>query len=291
MPSTRFETQSAYPAGASLQAEDDAERRPFRERPLLAADERPPFEVVNPAGSAPVLLTCDHASCALPQALGDLGLEAEDLQRHIGWDPGAAAIARGLSARFDAPAVLSRYSRLVIDCNRRPGHKTSIPAVSDGSVIPGNIGLTARESARRAEALFYPYHRAIDKTLEGIRKRGRTPAYLAIHSFTPKLNGGPARPWHISVLWDRDPRIAAPLLQGLRRLPGLTIGDNEPYSGRDHYDYSNDFHANSRGLPNALIEVRSDLVADAEGIARYSAILGDVLEDILADDALYCEAR
>ncbi len=288
MSAIRFETRAAQPSDASLRtAAGGVECLARQEQPLLAPCEQPPFEIVNPAGSAPVLFTCDHASHAVPQALGNLGLGPEELQRHIGWDPGAAAIVRGLSARFDAPAVLSRYSRLVIDCNRRPGHETSIPAVSDGAVVPGNLGLSAREAARRAEALFYPYHRAIDETLDGIRKRGRTPAYLAIHSFTPKLNGGPVRPWHVSVLWDCDPRIAVPLLEGLRRRPGLTVGDNEPYSGRDHYDYSNDFHANAARLPNALIEVRSDLIADAAGVARYTALLADVL----ADNALYREAR
>ena len=292
MSSIRCEKRPAHASGASLRpADGGAACLERQERPLLKLGEQPPFEIVNPAGSAPVLFTCDHASHAVPQALGDLGLGAEDRQRHIGWDPGAAEVTRGLSARFDAPAVLSRYSRLVIDCNRRPGHATSIPAVSDGSVVPGNLGLTAPEAARRAEALFYPYHRAIDATLDGIRKRGRTPAYLAIHSFTPKLNGGAARPWHVSVLWDRDPRIAVPLLEGLRRRTGLPVGDNEPYSGRDRFDYSNDFHANAAGLPNALVEVRSDLISDAAGIARYTAILADVLAGILADDALYREAR
>lgn len=290
MPAIRFETRRAQPPDAAPLAAAGAESLARQEQPLPAADEPPPFEIVNAAGSAPVLFTCDHASYALPRALGNLGVGAADLQRHIGWDPGAAAVTRGLSARFDAPAVLSRYSRLAIDCNRRPGHETSIPAVSDGAVIPGNIGLTAREAARRAEALFHPYHRAIAETLDGIRRSGRTPAYLAIHSFTPRLNGGAPRPWHVSVLWDRDPRIAVPLMEGLRR-QGLVVGDNEPYSGRDHFDYSNDFHANAAGLPNALIEVRSDLIADAAGAARYAAILAEVLEDILADDALYREAR
>lgn len=291
MPTIRFETRPAQPSDAPLRtAAEAAERLARGKQPLLADDEQPPFEIVNAAGSAPVLFTCDHASCALPRSLGNLGVAAADLQRHIGWDPGAAAVARGLAARFDAPVVLSRYSRLVIDCNRRPGHETSIPAVSDGSVIPGNLGLTARDAARRAEALFHPYHRAIEEILDGIRRSGRTPAYLAIHSFTPKLNGGAPRPWRVSVLWDRDPRIAAPLMEGLRR-QGLVVGDNEPYSGRDHFDYSNDFHANASGLPNALVEVRSDLIDSVAGAARYTAILAGVLEDILADDALYREAR
>ena len=211
-----------YPAGRSA---------PWRPE-LLAEGDPPPFEVVNPSGRGLMVLTCDHASHAVPAALDGLGLDPGDLRRHIGWDAGAAELARRLSRRFDVPAVLSGYSRLVIDCNRSPGHPESILSVSDGTTVPGNRGLTPQEAERRARSLFHPYHEAIAQVLDSIRSRGETPAYVALHTFTPKLNGQ-ERPWHFGVLWDRDARIARPLIESLRKRTGLEIGDNEPYSGRD----------------------------------------------------------
>ena len=247
---------------------------------LLTAADPPPFEVINPSGRGRMVLTCDHASHAVPASLEGLGLDPADLRRHIGWDAGAAELTRRLSRRFDVPAVLSGYSRLVIDCNRRPGHPESILSESDGTPVPGNRGLTPEEAERRAQALFHPYHEAIAGVLDSIRSRGETPAYVALHTFTPNMNGM-ARPWHFGVLWDRDARIARPLIESLRRRTGLTVGDNEPYSGRDHGACSNGHHATPAGLPNAMIEIREDLLADEPGIARCQRTLAEVLEEVL----------
>ncbi len=257
---------------------------------LLAPHEPPPYTVENPTGTAPFVFTCDHASHAVPEALDGLGLSPADLRRHIGWDIGAAALTRKLSRRFNAPAVLSGYSRLVIDCNRKPRHATSIPPVSDGTVIPGNLDLAPEEAARRAEALFRPYHQAIETVLDRIRASVPAPAFLAIHTFTPRMNGR-ARPWHVGVLWDEDPRIPEPLIRALRRHAELTVGDNQPYSGRDHFDFSNAFHATAAGLPNALVEVREDLLRTEAGVERWADILGNALRDILDDSTLYREVR
>ena len=250
------------------------------EPPLLAGGEPPPWEIVNPSGRAAVLFTCDHASHAVPAALNGLGLDPADLGRHIGWDPGGAELTRRLSQRFDAPAVLSAYSRLVIDCNRMPGHPESILPESDGTPVPGNRGLTQQEADRRAGALFHPYHEAIAGILDRFRSRGETPAYVAIHTFAPSLDGR-RRPWHFGVLWDRDGRLARPLIEALKRLGELIVGDNEPYSGREQYAFSNRFHATSAGLPNAMVEVRQDLLADEAGLARCTRILAGALEEVL----------
>jgi len=158
-----------------------------------------------------VLLTCDHASNAVPRALGGLGLGEAALSDHIGWDIGAAAVTRPLARVLDAPAILSGYSRLVVDCHRDPGDPTSIPAVSDGVSIPGNRDLSPEARAARIAACFAPYHAAIAARLDGVLAGGRVPALLSIHSFTPVMQGV-ARPWHIGILWDKDPRIPLPLL-------------------------------------------------------------------------------
>lgn len=253
-----------------------------RHAPLLAPHEPPSYCIVNAAGRAPLVLTCDHASHAVPESLGNLRLASRDLERHIGWDIGAAEVTRRLAERFDAPAVFSGYSRLVIDCNRKLGSETSILEVSDSTVIPGNLGLETAEAARRAEALFAPYHQAIASVLERIRRAGSTPIFAAIHSFTPRLNGC-ARPWHIGVLWDQDPRVARPLIEALRANPGVVVGDNEPYSARDHFDFSQEFHASSAGIPSALVEIRDDLIRDRAGIALHADMLGEALAGVVAN--------
>jgi len=253
---------------------------------LIGPGEPPAAEIVNPAGGAPILFICDHASNAMPRALARLGLDDATLRLHVAWDIGAAEVARRLAARFDAPLVLSGYSRLVIDCNRRPGHPASIPTESDGIAVPGNRRLGEAAVEERRETCFQPYHDAIDRLLAGFAARKIVPAMLSIHSFTPVF-GGAARPWHVSVLWNRDPRIPTRLLTALRVDPRLVVGDNEPYDARDDHGYSLKRHAEPAGLPHALIEIRQDLIDTRHGAEEWAYRIGDALSPILAHGALY----
>jgi predicted N-formylglutamate amidohydrolase len=257
-----------------------------RPAPLLGPGDPPAVEVVNPAGGSPVLLLCDHASNAMPAALDRLGLDESTLHLHVAWDIGAAEVARRLAARFDAPLVLSGYSRLVVDCNRRPGHPASIPTESDGIAVPGNRDLDDDAVDRRIAACFQPYHDAIDRLLAGFAARKVVPAVLSIHSFTPVF-GGTARPWQIGVLWNRDPRMPERLLTVLRADPRVTVGDNEPYDARDDHGYSIKRHAEETGLPHALIEIRQDLIDTRHGAEEWAYRIGDALSPILADPAIY----
>ncbi|HEX6959184.1 MAG TPA: N-formylglutamate amidohydrolase [Ferrovibrio sp.] len=255
---------------------------------MTTEDDPPSFRVLNPQGHAPIVLICDHASCRVPPRLKQLGLSEDELSRHIGWDPGTAAICERLSEALDAPAVLSGVSRLVIDCNRRPDDLTSICEVSDGTAVPGNRNLDEAERERRRQTYFWPYHAAIDNMLETVRQRGCVPALLSIHSFTPRLRINPAdRPWHIGVVWDRDDRLAAPLLRALRDEGDLVVGDNEPYSGRTHSGFSIFAHGQDRGLPHAMIEVRQDLVSDAAGAAQWAVRLERCFRRMLAEAGLW----
>lgn len=256
-----------------------------RDLPLLGPDDPPPVTVVNPMGSGPVLLICDHASNAVPRSLQGLGLTERDLQRHIAYDIGSAEITRMLAEALDAPAVLAGYSRLVIDCNRDPGHPDSIMRESDGVTVPGNANVSPAEARERAAACFWPYHRRIGSGIAAFAQRGIGPAVVAIHGFTPVLAGA-ARPWHIGVLWGEDGRIAVPLIEALRRRTDMRIGDNQPYSGRLHYGYSISVHAGETGLPNVLLELREDVVASEDDRKRTAALLADVLRPILLDPEL-----
>jgi predicted N-formylglutamate amidohydrolase len=235
-------------------------------RPLLAADEPPPFEWVNPQGTADAVLVCDHASNRIPRALGRLGLCADDLARHIAWDPGAAEVARGLALRLDAPLVLSNYSRLVIDPNRPLASPESIPERSDGTVIPGNLGLSTEARAERVATLFDAYHQAIAELLAG--RTGRPTLLLSIHSFTPHL-GDEQRPWHAGVAYGRDGRLTALLVPALRQPGDLLVGENLPYGVDDVHDYTLPTHGEGRGIAHAMIEMRQDGLADAAGIAAW----------------------
>ncbi len=256
------------------------------------------FETLNLAGKAPLLLICDHASNHVPAELNNLGLTPEQLNRHISWDIGADSITRELSKRMDAAAVLCGTSRLVIDANRQPGDATGIPKTSDGIVIPGNQILSEADRIERTDKYFWPYHHAIADTLAHLRRRDaapqNAPAIFSIHTFTPAMShlslehteNELARPWHAGVLWNRDPRIAEPLIHLLRNYDSLIIGDNEPYSGKEVY-YSVDFHAGAAGLPHCAIEVRQDLVESSEGAANWAKIISDILGEIIATPELH----
>jgi len=248
--------------------------------PLLQPDDPPAFSAVNPDGRAPLLLVCDHASAAVPRRLAGLGVAARDLQLHIAYDIGAAAVARLLARRFDAPLLLSGYSRLVIDCNRKLGDPTSIPPVSDAVPIPGNQDLSDADRRARADELFAPYPGAIDRQLDAMVRRGAPPCFVAVHSFTA-IFAGFRRPWQIGALWNQDGRIAQPLIAHLARA-GLCVGDNQPYSGRDGHGYTLRAHAEARGLPHLTLEIRQDLINHPHGIAAWAALLYDAFAPIVA---------
>jgi predicted N-formylglutamate amidohydrolase len=285
----RLQTRATfrYSAGMKVTA-SPASTQPDRppHSALLGPGDPPAYEAVNPEGRAPFLLICDHASRKFPSVLGSLGLDASVLERHIAWDIGAADVARHLSRRFDAPLVLAGYSRLVIDLNRTLDDPTSIAQESDGVEIPGNRKLDPAARAERAQALFHPYHGAIEARLDAFSAQGRVPAVISIHSFTPTMNGF-ARPWHIGVLWDRDPRIAEPLLEALKREPGAVIGDNEPYSAREPNGYSADHHAARCGYPHIEIEIRQDLIDSSERAAVWAERIARAFGPILAAPELY----
>jgi predicted N-formylglutamate amidohydrolase len=253
---------------------------------LLVAGDPPPFEIVNAEGKAGLVLFSDHAGRAIPQRLGNLGLSQAQLDQHIGWDIGIGAMARRMAAALDAPAVIGGYSRLVIDCNRRLDDPTSIAQESDRIPVPGNRGLDGAHRRARAAAIFAPYHQAIDTLIATKRSTGQNLALVSLHSFTPQMNGY-ARPWHVGVLWNRDPRLPVPLMARLLQEPGIVVGDNEPYSGRDEHGYSMPKHAETGSYPHALFEVRQDLIGHDSGVAEWAERLTKVLRDVLADGRVY----
>ncbi len=244
-----------------------------------------PFERIAGAAESGLILLCDHASNDLPAEYGDLGLPRAELERHIGYDIGAAGVTRALAAQLGCPAVLTRFSRLLIDPNRGEDDPTLVMRLSDGAVVPGNRQVDDAEIARRIARFHRPYHRAIEAEIERMLGAGVVPALLSIHSFTPVWRGVP-RPWHAALLWDLDPRFARPLIEALAAPGDLVVGDNEPYDGALRNDclYR---HGTARGLPHALIEIRQDLIAEPAGQIGWADRLAGVLPALLAEPELH----
>jgi predicted N-formylglutamate amidohydrolase len=243
-----------------------------------------PVETVPGPLDGGALIICDHASNAIPPGYGSLGLGPEALERHIAFDIGAADLTRALAQRLRVPAVLSSFSRLLIDPNRGADDPTLVMRYSDGAIVPGNARADAAEIARRRERYWTPYRRQVEATVEAMTATGEPPALVSIHSFTP-IWRGTARRWKIGVLWDRDDRIKTPLIEALTAEPDLRaadIGDNEPYDGALAGD-TIDAIATARGLANALIEIRQDLIADSDGAFAWAGRLARLLAPILAD--------
>jgi predicted N-formylglutamate amidohydrolase len=233
---------------------------------------------MHPAAASPVILVCDHASERIPAALGDLGLDAFARRCHLAVDIGAGALTEYLADSLGVTAVLAQYSRLVVDCNRALLDPTAFLAFGDGIRVPGNqgIGIAAREA--RANAIYHPYHAAIEGELHRLETLGVVPVFVSVHSFTPVLNGE-TRHWEVGVLWEHDQGLHNLFVDGFRDA-GFITGDNEPYSGKAPADYTIDHHAESRGLPCVGIEIRQDLVCEAAGVARVGTIMRKILESV-----------
>jgi predicted N-formylglutamate amidohydrolase len=246
---------------------------------LLAGIDVAPVHEINAAGASSFLFTCDHYGRLLPKKLGDLGLPDSELSRHIAWDIGIAGVAERMATLCDAHLVAQRYSRLVIDCNRPPGVASSIPRLSEATIIPGNEALSAEGIAQRRHEVFDPYHRRIDAIIDQRLHDKRSTVLVSLHSFTP-VYAGVARPWHIGTLYHRDTTLPPLLLRALRAEGDLVVGNNEPYAVSDLTDYTIPLHGEARGLINTGIEIRQDLIGDQSGQQQWAERLARILAEI-----------
>ena len=248
---------------------------------LLSTKEPQAFHIERPNGNSKFVLLADHASCRIPEQLGDLGVSAPDLGRHIAWDIGIAGVGHFLSERLDACFVMQEYSRLVIDCNRPPGSPGSILTVSERTRIPGNEGVSAEQRKQRESEIFWPYHKRIDAVVQERLANNKPCVMVALHSFTP-VYMDERRSVEIGVLYERDARLAAPLLSILRAEPGLHVGDNAPYSMSLDTDFTMTTHALQRGLMHVELEIRQDLIAGEGQCAVWAERLSRWLPAALA---------
>ena len=245
---------------------------------LLSPSEPSPFYIQNAVSEHPVLLICDHASCRFPESLGDMGLDPFARRCHLAIDIGAGALTECLSDSLGVTAVLAQYSRLIVDCNRELLDPGAFLEYGDGIIVPGNRSLSRADKEARADAIYRPYHNAIDQQIKRLMSIGPPPAFISVHSFTPVLNGE-SRPWQVGVLWDKDSRLSDIFIEEFRAA-GFITGDNEPYSGKAPQDYTIDHHAEPIDLPHVGIEIRQDLISDMAGVERMAAVMHRIIEAI-----------
>lgn len=249
--------------------------------PLLGPHECPPMVGVCMAGAGRLCFVCEHAGQAIPERLDGLGLQEPALNSHIAWDIGAYAVAKALSQRFDAPLAAQVYSRLVCDCNRSAEDPDCIPERSEHTTIPGNLALVPMARQARIDAIWTPFQDSVRQLLDARQAQGRLDALIAVHSFTPKYEDV-VREMHCGLLFREDRRLADAVGAYLRQVPGLIVAENAPYSLFELQDYTIREHAERRGLPYLLVEIRQDLISTVTGQQDWARRLGDAIEGALA---------
>nr|WP_304189879.1 N-formylglutamate amidohydrolase [Phenylobacterium aquaticum] len=255
--------------------------------PLLGPGDPPPVAVLNAGAPSPFLLLGDHAGRAIPRALGDLGLTLAQLDLHIACDIGVAGLGEQLAVLLDACFIQQRYSRLMIDCNRKPGSAAAILAVSDGVAVPGNRDLSAEAAQARHDQIYQPYQDEIARTLDA--RADRPTVLVALHSFTPAMQGQ-ARPWRLGVLHRGDSPFSRAMLAVMRADLGEAVGDNQPYE-MDETDNTIPLHADARGLDYLELEVRQDLLATAADQRTMAQWLAPRLAAALASEEIRRDGR
>ncbi|QND57153.1 N-formylglutamate amidohydrolase [Mesorhizobium huakuii] len=238
-----------------------------------------PFDIVEGDRKRGIVLLADHARRDLPEDYGSLGLPAAEFERHIAYDIGVEAVTRELAALLDVPAVIANFSRLLIDPNRGEDDPTLIRQLYDGTVVPGNYPIAPEERERRLDRFYRPYHDAVGAMIASVAQASaKAPFIFSVHSFTPAMQGK-QRPWHVGILWDRDDRVARPLIDMLADDKILVVGDNEPYDGALRGDTMFK-HAIVNGYAHALIEIRQDLIADQKGAIAWAERLAPIVDAI-----------
>jgi predicted N-formylglutamate amidohydrolase len=253
--------------------------------PLLSDGELPPYEIINESGKAKCVIICDHAGVNVPKKLNRLGLEDYRFGEHYAQDVGSRQVSITLSNLLDAPCILANYSRLVVDLNRRLDHPTAFVTNTEHGPVPGNVNMKDDEKNLRVNEIYIPYHVALEKLIRSYTDKGIIPAIISIHSFTPMFYKQ-KRPWELGLLWVQDQRLPEPIINYFRNL-GYVVGDNEPYDARILRGTTINHHADANGLPNALFEIRNDLVRSEEACVKWGEMIAACMNEILDDESIH----
>lgn len=235
------------------------------------------FETLNADSPSPFFLIADHASREIPAEYGSLGIDDPALlRRHVAWDIGIEDVTRRMAQKMEATAIFSTFSRLLVDANRYPDDPACMPKSSDGVVVPANQDVSEEDRKTRLDTFFHPYHDEITRLMEKKTVAHEIPYVFSMHSFTPVMDDF-TRPWHVGVLWDKDERIAVPLLEILQKNPSLVVGDNQPYSAREPLGYTMNVHGTELNIPHVVIEIRQDLIDTHHGAEQWAGLMVDVI--------------
>lgn len=254
------------------------------EQTLLTPDDGPAIVAERPQNRSPYIVVCEHAGNAIPQRLARLGLSDDVIDSHAGWDIGALALARSLANALNGALVYQRFSRLVYDCNRPPEASDAMPARSEVYSITANATLSPGERRQRIEALYLPFHAAIESEIEDAQTCGAEPIIVTIHSFT-RIYNGERRDVDLGILADRDTRLADRLMQAADPLKAeFRVHRDQPYGPADGVTHTLKLHAVTRGFPNVMFEVANDLVRDSAGQQAWARRLKDLLRKAAAEE-------
>jgi predicted N-formylglutamate amidohydrolase len=252
---------------------------------LLGKNDPFPYDLINLEGKAPILITCEHAGQSVPESLNKLGMEDEDFNQHYAYDPGVKEASYLLSEMLDAPAILGHYSRKVVDLGRRK-NETAFPTIGEGKIIHGNQNLSEEDKEARFKAIYDPYHDKIQELLDHhFLAKGVIPMVISVHSFTPVFHGQ-HRPWEISCLWVQDERLPRLIMDGLKA-KGYVVGDNEPYNMKIVRGTVIDRYADTRKLPNVMVEFRNDLVRKPEDVRKHVTALVETIKPAIGEDWMH----
>ena len=224
-------------------------------------------EVIDGDFEGRVVLTCEHASDRLPDPWVWPEADRWLVDTHWASDIGAAAFTRRVAALMNAPAVLSRFSRLLIDPNRPLGSDTLFRENAEGRIVHLNESLLEPEREHRIDRFYHPYHAAVSEMVG--RSRGDT--VFSIHTFTDNYEGD-ARVLEVGVLFDHDEEPAYQLIGHLEEW-GFHVRANEPWSGKAGLAYSPVRHAQEFHRRALEIEARQDLIVDESFAARLADAL------------------
>ncbi len=231
--------------------------------------------IENEVSVGRIVLVCEHASNHIPAQWGNLGLNADQRRAHIAWDPGAFGLARGLARRLGAVLIHAPVSRLVYDCNRAPDMPGAMPARSEVHDIPGNAAISPDERLRRTRSVYLPFHDGLHGLIMRRIALGLRPVVITIHSFTP-VYFGKTRRVEFGVIHDADPTLARAILKAAQET-SLVTELNQPYSADDDVTHTLRVIATPYCLPNAMLEVRNDLIATQEAEEAMAETLTPVL--------------
>jgi predicted N-formylglutamate amidohydrolase len=233
-----------------------------------------------------VVLSCEHGGNRVPARWRDRFKGSQTLLRsHRGWDPGALPLARSLARRLGAPLIASTMTRLLIEPNRSLGHPRLFSELTRS--------LPEAERDLLVERYWRPHRARVEASVRDALRRAssrgaigpeRRVLHLAVHSFTPELDGR-VRDVDVGVLYDpARPRELAFCRDWIRRLrnslPDLRVWANRPYRGS-----SDGLTTHLRGVLGARylgveLEVSQGLMASPRASRRLEAALADTLSHV-----------